>query len=233
MAGAARERGAAVADGGDRDLRRRGQAPAGRGRRQHLRARRHGDAGLLAQPAGALLLESLESARERGARIYAEILGGAVNSGGQRGGGSMTAANDEGIQRCIRAAISDAGIAPEDINVINGHLTATSRDPHEIRNWCEALGLQGKDFPAINSFKDVLGHGLAASGSMECVATILQYAKGRIFGNTNAADTHPEILEHISPASIPLRATSHPGGITAKASFGFGDVNSCLIFKPI
>ncbi len=183
--------------------------------------------------AGALLLESLESARERGARIYAEILGGAVNSGGQRGGGSMTAANDEGIQRCIREAISDAGIAPEDINVINGHLTATSRDPHEIRNWCEALGLQGKDFPVINSFKDVLGHGLAASGSMECVATVLQYEEGRIFGNTNAADTHPEILERISPESIPLKASSHPGGITAKASFGFGDVNSCLIFKPI
>ncbi len=183
--------------------------------------------------AGALMLESLESAQQRGARIYAEILGGAVNSGGQREGGSMTAANDAGIQNCLEAAMEDAGIAPNDIQLINGHLTATSRDPHEIRNWCEALGRKGSDFPLINSFKDVLGHGLAASGSMECVAALLQYTEGCVFGNTNAEDTHPEILKWIGPESIPLETRPHPGGILAKASFGFGDVNSCLIFKPI
>lgn len=183
--------------------------------------------------AGALMLESLESARERGARIYAEVLGGAVNSGGQRGGGSMTAANDMGVQKCLKAAMEDAGITPDDIQAINGHLTATTRDPHEIRNWCQALGRQGTDFPLINSFKDVLGHGLAASGSMECVAALLQYSEGLVFGNTNAEDTHPEILKWIAPESIPLKSTAHPGGIMAKASFGFGDVNSCLIFKPI
>lgn len=183
--------------------------------------------------AGALLLESLESAEARGARIYAEILGGAVNSGGQRGGGSMTAACDEGVRRCIREAMEDAGIGPEAVELINGHLTATSRDPNEIRNWCQALGRSGQDFPLINSFKDVLGHGLAASGSMECVAALLQYSSGSVFGNTNAVDTHPEILDRIDQACIPLKTTSHAGGIMAKASFGFGDVNSCLIFKPI
>ena len=183
--------------------------------------------------AGALLLESLESAQKRGAHIYAEILGGAVNSGGQRGGGSMTAANDAGIQNCVRAAMEDAGVQPSEIQLINGHLTATSRDPNEIRNWCAALGRKGANFPTINSFKDLLGHGLAASGSIECIAALLQYQEGCVFGNTNAEDTHPEILKWIDPKCIPLKTRQHSGGVMAKASFGFGDVNSCLIFKPI
>lgn len=183
--------------------------------------------------AGALVLESLESARGRGARIYAEVLGGAVNSGGQRGGGSMTAASDLGIQHCIRGALSDAGIPATALDVINGHLTATTRDPDEIRNWCESLGRRGADFPVINSFKDVLGHGLAASGSMECVAAILQIEEGWIYGNTNAADLHPEIQRLVDADRIPLESRKHNCGILAKASFGFGDVNSCVIFSPI
>jgi len=183
--------------------------------------------------AGALVLESLESARERGVRIYAEVLGGAVNSGGQRKGGSMTAASDPGIRHCIREALSDAGIPASAVDVINGHMTATTRDPDEIRNWCEALGRRGGDFPLINSFKDVLGHGLAASGSMECVAALLQIAEGYVYGNTNAADLHPEIQRWIDPGCVPLESRRHEPGIIAKASFGFGDVNSCVIFSPI
>ena len=183
--------------------------------------------------AGALVLESLESARERGARIYAEVLGGAVNSGGQRGGGSMTAASDIGIQRCIRGALTDAGIPASAVDVINGHLTATTRDPDEIRNWCEALGRTGAAFPLINSFKDVLGHGLAASGSMECVAALLQMAEGCVYGNTNASDLHPEIQRLVHADCIPLESRKHEPGIIAKASFGFGDVNSCIIFSAI
>ncbi|HLT42133.1 MAG TPA: beta-ketoacyl synthase N-terminal-like domain-containing protein, partial [Sphingobacteriaceae bacterium] len=81
-----------------------------------------------ASGAGALLLESLDSALERGARIYAEIKGGHVNSGGQRGTGSMTAPNREAVQRCIQGAISNAGINADEIDVVNGHLTATSKD---------------------------------------------------------------------------------------------------------
>ncbi|MBC2840521.1 beta-ketoacyl synthase [Robiginitalea sp. SC105] len=181
--------------------------------------------------AGALLLESLESARSRGARIYAEILGGAVNNGGQRGGGSMTAANAEGVRRCIRGSLEDAGVDSGAIDLINGHLTATTRDPEEIRNWCQALGRSGRDFPLINSSKDVLGHGLAASGSMESVGTVLQLSQGVIYGNTNASDLHPEISRQIDPACVPVKSRNHQVNIAAKASFGFGDVNSCIIFS--
>ncbi len=89
--------------------------------------------------AGALVLESLGSAVARGARIYAEILGGHVNSGGQRGSGTMTAPNNVAVQRCITMALKTSGISPEEVEVINAHLTATSKDAAEIENWTAAL----------------------------------------------------------------------------------------------
>lgn len=181
--------------------------------------------------AGALLLESLESAQQRNARIYAEVLGGAVNCGGHRNGGSMTASNEAGVRKCLLEALEDAGIDARDVDVINGHLTATSRDADEVRNWSLALGRAGGDFPYINSFKDVLGHGLAASGSMECVAALLQFRAGMVIGNRNAGDLHPDIERLVDRDRVPVRNIPHTPRIIAKASLGFGDVNACVIFK--
>jgi 3-oxoacyl-(acyl-carrier-protein) synthase len=181
--------------------------------------------------AGAMVLESLESALGRGAKIYAEVLGGAVNSGGQRGVGSMTAPNGQAVQKCIMEAVKDAGIEKSEVDVINGHLTATSKDAEEIKNWSEALGRTGMDFPFINTTKGLVGHCLAASGSVECVAALLQYREGLVFGNRNCHDLHPEILNLVDPSRIPVKTISHRPRITAKASFGFGDVNACVIFK--
>ena len=181
--------------------------------------------------AGALVLESLESAMARGAKIYAEVLGGSVNSGGQRGGGTMTAPNSKAVQRCISQALSFAAIKASDLNGINGHLTATAKDPTEITNWVEALGLSGKDFPYINSFKGIVGHCLAAAGSIECVATVLQFKHRRFFGNLNCEDLHPEISKLVDSARIPQKTLDFQPKILAKASFGFGDVNACVIFK--
>ncbi|MDX1544017.1 MAG: beta-ketoacyl-[acyl-carrier-protein] synthase family protein, partial [Christiangramia sp.] len=124
--------------------------------------------------AGALVLEELDSARERGAHIYAEVMGGEINSGGQRGEGSMTAANNEAVERCIIGAITNSNISGNDIDAINGHLTATNRDSTEIRNWINSLGRKGSDFPYINSLKGMTGHCLSASGAIECVASVLQ-----------------------------------------------------------
>jgi len=181
--------------------------------------------------AGAMVLESLSSALDRGAKIYAEVLGGSVNSGGQRGSGSMSAPNSVAVQRCILDALSDAGVERNAVDVINGHLTATSKDAEEIRNWSEALGRSGLDFPYINSTKGIVGHCLAAAGSIECVATLLQYRGGVIFGNRNCPDIHPDILELVDASRIPLKTISYRPKIMAKASFGFGDVNACVIFK--
>lgn len=181
--------------------------------------------------AGAIVLESLESARQRGAKIYAEVLGGNVNSGGQRGDGSMTAPNSEAVQRCIVAAVKNSGIAKSDIDTINGHLTATAKDALEIRNWCRALDRSGSDFPYVNSFKGLFGHCLSAAGSIECVAAVLQIDKNRIFGNVNGEDVHPEITELIDSSKIPQKTMDYSPNIIAKASFGFGDVNACVIFR--
>ncbi|MDH5657549.1 MAG: beta-ketoacyl-[acyl-carrier-protein] synthase family protein, partial [Spirochaetia bacterium] len=104
---------------------------------------------------GVLLLESLESAEKRGARIYAEVLGGDVNSGGHRLGGSMTAPNATGVQNCIKLALKDADLDPARVDAINGHLTGTFSDPYEINNWSLALGRGPENFPYINSTKSL------------------------------------------------------------------------------
>ena len=177
-----------------------------------------------------LVLEDLETALSRGARIYAEIIGGNVNSGGQRMGGSMTAPNPEGVKRCIRAAVADADIEYDQIEAINGHLTATFADPYEVKNWAAALERTPENFPYINATKSMVGHCLGAAGAIECVATVLQIYKGFLHPSINCEDVHPEIEQFAG--KIPHQCIEYPQlRIFAKAGFGFGDVNSCLIFK--
>jgi len=181
--------------------------------------------------AGAFVLEDLETALSRGVRIYAEVLGGNVNSGGQRGEGTMTAPNPIAVQKCIKDAIANAGIQANEIDTINGHLTATSKDSLEIKNWSEALGRSGNDFPYINSLKSMVGHCLSAAGSIESVAAVLQLQQGFIFPNINCEDLNPEIESIIDVSRIPQKLIKKELNIIAKASFGFGDVNGCLILK--
>jgi 3-oxoacyl-[acyl-carrier-protein] synthase I len=181
--------------------------------------------------AGALVLEDLDTALARGVRIYAEVLGGNLNSGGQRGLGTMTAPNPVAVQKCITDAMANAGISPDEIDVINGHLTATSKDSLEIQNWSGALHRRGKDFPYINSLKSMVGHCLSASGSVESVASVLQVYHGFVFPNINCEDVHPEISGCIDASRIPQQLIEKDIAILAKASFGFGDVNGCVILK--
>lgn len=181
--------------------------------------------------AGALVLESLASALDRKATIYAEVLGGHLNSGGQRGGGSMTAPNAGAVKRCIQQAVLQAGIRPDDIDLIDGHLTATSKDSAEVLAWCEALGRRGLDFPYINSLKSMVGHCLSAAGSIECLAAVLELHHGFIYPSINCEDLHPDISALIAPERIPHQLIKKNSTVLAKANFGFGDVNACVILK--
>ncbi|WP_367753103.1 beta-ketoacyl synthase [Flavobacterium sp. WC2430] len=181
--------------------------------------------------AGALVIEDLETALTRGAKIYAEIVGGNINSGGQRGLGTMTAPNPVAVKKCITKAIKNAGIEANEIDAINGHLTATSKDSLEIQNWSEALGRNGVDFPYINSLKSMVGHCLSGAGSIESVATVLQLHQGFVFPNINCEDLHPEIIDLIDSSRIPQQLITTELNVIAKASFGFGDVNGCIILK--
>lgn len=180
--------------------------------------------------AGVLLLESLDGARERGARIYAEVLGGAINCGGHRAGGSMTAPNPTGVVRCVRAAIADADVGPGEIDAISGHLTATGADPREIESWARALEIAPDDFPPIVSTKSMIGHALGAAGAIESVAVVLMLARGFLHPSINCEDVHPEIAPYA--ARVPHAMRELPELRTMiKAGFGFGDVNAALVFR--
>ena len=180
--------------------------------------------------AGILHLESLESAEERGARIYAEVLGGALNCGGHRSGGSMTAPNPVSVRRVIAQAIADAEIDRDEIDLINGHLTATGADPNEVAAWADALEATPGTFPVINSTKSMIGHGLGAAGALESVACILMLRGGFAHPSLNCEDVHPRIEPWA--ASIPHETREMPGLRTIiKSGFGFGDVNACVIFR--
>jgi 3-oxoacyl-(acyl-carrier-protein) synthase len=183
-----------------------------------------------ASGAGVLLLESLSSARARGARIYAEVLGAHVNSGGQRAGGSMTAPNPDGVRRCIRAAVAMAGVLPKAIDAINGHLTATFADPHEVESWSAALDLPPEKMPLIHATKSLVGHALGGAGAIECVASVLELHHGFVHGSVNCEDLHPALAAYAE--RIPHTTVDVPlMKVMAKASFGFGDVNGCVVFR--
>ncbi|HPG25670.1 MAG: beta-ketoacyl-[acyl-carrier-protein] synthase family protein [Spirochaetaceae bacterium] len=180
--------------------------------------------------AGVVLLESLDSALARGARIWAELVGGGVNCGGHRMGGSMTAPNPTSVQRCIREALADAGVGPQEVDAINGHLTATMADPREVASWAKALEREPGRLPPITSTKSMIGHGLGAAGGLEAVASVLMVARGFVHPSINCEDLHPEIEPHAS--SIPHELLELPDlDVLVKAGFGFGDVNACLVFR--
>ena len=179
--------------------------------------------------AGVLVLESLDSAISRGAPIRAEVLGGAVNCGGHRGGGTMTAPNPGGVRRCIRGALADAGVPPGAVDAINGHLTATGADPREVESWAAALERSPHTLPPITATKSLIGHALGAAGGIECVASVLMVERGFLHPTINCEDVHPEIEPFA--AAIPHEERPMPGlRVLVKAGFGFGDVNACVVF---
>ncbi len=142
----------------------------------------------------------------------------------------MTAPNAESVQRCIRDAISNAAIDPEEVDAISGHLTATGADPKEIASWAKALERSEEAFPVITSTKSMIGHALGAAGALESVACVLMLRDRFVHPSINCEDVHPEI-ESIAD-SIPHVVREIPELNTMiKAGFGFGDVNACAIFR--
>ena len=184
--------------------------------------------------AGILILEELESALGRNAVIYAEIKGGFINSGGQRNGGSMTAPSTDGVIRCIRGAIKESEINENEIDFISGHLSSTMADSLEIKNWSKALKREGKDFPMISSAKSLIGHTIGAAGAIESIAALIQMKNNFLHPSINCEDLHPNILNIIDESCVPKQTFQNISiNCIAKASFGFGDVNACLIFKKL
>lgn len=183
---------------------------------------------------GMIILEEYESAVRRNAKIYCELTGGAVNSGGQRNGGTMTAPSPLGIERCIRDALKDAQINCKDVDYVSGHLTSTMADVIEIICWSKTLERKGTAFPYINSLKAMTGHCMGAAGALETIATILQMKHSFIFPALNSENLHPLIEKNVARERIPLKTiTNIEINHAVKANFGTGDVNACIVLKNI
>ena len=180
---------------------------------------------------GAMVLETLESAQSRGAKIYAEILSANVNSGGLRDGGSMTAPNSNAVIRCMKNSLHEAKVPSDEIDLISGHLTGTKGDATEIKNWKKALGGTQDQFPLINTPKSMIGHCIAGAGSIELVATLLQMEKSFVHGNYNIKGIHPDITEEIPVSSIPVQTVYKEINTAIKANFGFGDLNCSIVLR--
>jgi 3-oxoacyl-[acyl-carrier-protein] synthase II len=174
---------------------------------------------------GVLVLESLDHAMARGARVYAEVLGYGVSSDAYH----VSAPHPEGTGSALamRRAIADAGLKPEDIGYINAHATATPLgDPAEVVAIKSVFGSRAYEIP-VNATKSMIGHLLGAAGAVEAIATIMTIKEGIL---------HPTInYEHPDPECdldcVPNEARRTQVDIALSNSFGFGGQNACLVFR--
>ena len=185
-----------------------------------------------AEGSAVIVLENYEHAKQRDVKIYGEIVGSHINTGGQINGGSMTSANPEMLISCISNAIKSANISANKLDYISGHLTGTKADIPEIKAWDKSLKCKKSDFPYINSTKSMTGHTMGACGAIETIATLLQMENNFIHKSLNCEDLHHEISKIIPKNSIPQKTIKNTKiKYAATANFGFGDVNACLILK--
>ena len=175
--------------------------------------------------AGILVIETLEGALARGARIYAELAGFGVSSDAYH----MVAPepDGDGAARAMQAALDNAGIRPEDVDYINAHGTSTQmNDATETRAIKRVFGEHAYRL-AISSTKSMLGHLLGASGGVEAVAVAMTLREGFIHPTINLETPDPECdLDYVP--GIGRKADVR---IALSNSFGFGGQNACLIFK--
>jgi 3-oxoacyl-(acyl-carrier-protein) synthase len=117
------------------------------------------------------------------------------------------------------------------VDVISGHLTATRFDPYEIEAWADVLGCRPESFPYVQALKSLTGHALSASGALEAVALTMQLHHGFLHPNLNIDPLHADVVRRIAEDRIPKTYGKQPLSIGMSASFGFGDVNACLVIK--
>lgn len=173
--------------------------------------------------AGALILESEEHAKARGARIYAELAGfGCTNDAFHV---VAPPEDGEGAARAIVEALRDAGVAPGDVDYINAHATSTPLGDAAETNAIKRVFGEGAYGVPISATKSMIGHGLGASGGMETVATVKTIETGTIHPTINLNTPDPACdLDY-----VPNVARTADVRVALKNSFGFGGQNSCLV----
>ena len=183
------------------------------------------DGFVVAEGAGILILEDLEFALNRGARIHAEIVGFGYT--GDAYHITAPSPDGEGAARCMRMALRDAGLKPEEIDHINAHGTSTPlNDATETQALKAVFGEHAKKVP-ISATKSMTGHLLGAAGSTEAIFTILSLREGILPPTINYEEPDPECdLDY-----VPNVARRKPIQIAMSNAFGFGGTNATLILK--
>jgi nodulation protein E len=180
---------------------------------------------ILGEGAGMLVLEPMESAVARGARIYGEIVGFGMSSDA----GHITSPTLEGPIAAMRASLSDAQVAPEQISYINAHGTGTpGNDQTETRAIRQVFGAHAGRL-AVSSTKSMHGHALGAAGALEAVATVMAMYEKTIPPTANFTTSDPECDLDI----VPNQARPAEVEFALSNSFAFGGLNAVLAFKKI
>lgn len=183
------------------------------------------DGFVMGEGAGLVMLESLEHAKERGAKIYAELIGVGASDDAYH----MTAPREdaEGMISCMRRAVEDAGVPFEEIDHINPHATSTHLgDIAETKAIKEVFGKHAKDI-AISATKSQIGHLLGAAGGVEALFAIMALYTGIVPGTINCDNPDPECdLNYMRDGAKKLSPR-----YALSNSFGFGGTNGSVLFK--
>ena len=187
------------------------------------------DGFVLGEGAGALILEEYEHAKARGAKIYAEVIGGGLSADAYH----MTAPHPDGtgVVAVMKNCIKNAGIQPEDVELINTHGTSTPLgDVAELKAISKVFGEHAKNIN-INSTKSMTGHLLGAAGAIEAIASILALENGVVPPTIN----HSTKDENIDPElNLTLnKAQKRKARVAMSNTFGFGGHNACVLFKKL
>ena len=181
--------------------------------------------GFVMGEAGAMLVvEELEHAKERGAKIYAEVIGYGVSSDAKH----ITEPDVDGPGRALRMAFDDARIEPADVDYVNAHATATPLgDSSETRMLKRALGEEKAYRTPISSTKGATGHCLGAAGAVEAIFSILAIRDSMLPPTINLDTPDPECdLDY-----VPNEARAAEVRVAVNNSFGFGGHNACIVFR--
>ena len=184
------------------------------------------DGFVIGEGCGVVVLEEYEAAKKRGAKVYGEIIGYALN--GDAYHITSTSPNGEGAARCMKLALKNAGINNNEVQYINAHGTSTGADSTESQSIKSAFGHHAYDL-SISSTKSMTGHLLGAAGGVEAIYTLLAISRGILPPTINHNTPDPECdLDYTPNQARELNVTT-----AISNSFGFGGTNAVLVFKRL
>ena len=185
------------------------------------------DGFVMGEGAGCVVLESLEHAQSRGARIYAEVIGYGLS--GDAHHITAPAEDGDGAYRCMMAALKRAGVSPADIDYVNAHGTSTPLgDEIELRAFERVLGDAG-DGISMSSTKSAIGHLLGAAGAVEAIFCIMAMRDGIVPPTLNL--DNPSVATRID--LVPHQAKRRKVDTVLSNSFGFGGTNASLVMRRL